>query len=129
MSEPLRKYPSLLVGMILVGLLVLVAVLGPTLVPHSVTVQDLDAQLLRPSRTHWMGTDDNGLAVMAAIAHGTRLGLQIALAVLLVTGVIGTTLGLLCGVAGGAIDEAIMRFVDAVQAFPGILLNIFIVSL
>jgi peptide/nickel transport system permease protein len=124
-----RWSPSLRVGLAVVGVLVLLALLGPLLVSASPTAQDLDAQLLPPGPGHWLGTDENGVDLMAALAHGLRLGLVISLAVLGITLVSGTLLGLVAGLRGGRVDEALMRGVDVVQAFPGVLLNIFIVSL
>jgi peptide/nickel transport system permease protein len=124
------KLPSsLIAGVVLVGALLLFAALGPLVIGQSATAQDLEVQLQRPSAAHWLGTDENGVDLAAALAEGLRLGLGIAVAVLLITAVTGTLLGLLAGLRGGLVDELIMRLCDVVQAFPGVLLNIFIVSL
>lgn len=116
------------VGAALIGAFLLMALAGPWLAPYSPTAQDLDHLLELPSRAHWLGTDENGCDLLSQLLHGARLAAKISLSVVGLCLIVGTTLGTIAGYFGGAVDEAIMRFVDVLLAFPGILLNLAIVA-
>lgn len=115
-------------GAALLAVFVLAAVLGPVLAPSSPTRADLDARLLGPSLTHLLGTDENGVDLLSEMLHGARVALEISTIVVSVCAVIGVTLGTIAGYFGGWIDEVIMRVVDVLLAFPGLLLNMAIVA-
>lgn len=130
MSLDARSWtPSAIVGAGLVGLFLLTAILGPTLAPESVTSQNLDARFLGPSWEHWLGTDQHGIDSLSQLLHGARLAGKICISVVLISASLGTTLGIVAGYYGGVVDEIVMRVVDVLLAFPGILLNIAIVAL
>nr|WP_305794545.1 nickel transporter permease [Halomarina rubra] len=76
-----------------------------------------------------MGTDQLGRDVLSRLLYGARISLQISLAVVAITLAIGTAVGLIAGYAGGWVDEALMRFVDILLAFPGILLALVIAGI
>ncbi len=124
-----RVSPSAKLGVVLVVAFLAVAIFGPVFAPHSPTEHDLDRILEGPSAEHWLGTDQNGVDVLSAMLYGARTALIISGSVVLASAVIGVTLGLIAGYYGGFIDELIMRVVDVLLAFPGILLNIAIVAL
>ena len=121
--------PSTYVGIVLVGLFLFVALIGPMIAPYSPTAQDLDHILEGPSSAHWLGTDENGVDVLSEMMHGARLALIISGTVVLICSTFGTGIGIIAGYYGGKIDELIMRIVDVLLAFPGILLNIAVVAL
>lgn len=121
--------PSAKIGVALVALFLATAVFGPLLAPHSPTEHNLDRILEGPSADHWLGTDQNGVDVLSAMLYGARAALIISGCVVILSALIGITLGLIAGYYGGKIDELIMRIVDVLLAFPGILLNIAIVAL
>jgi peptide/nickel transport system permease protein len=121
--------PAAWIGLGLIAVFVLTALVGPLAAPHSPTQQDLDHILAGPSAEHWLGTDENGVDVLSELLHGARLALLISGVVVLLCAVIGTAIGLLAGYYRGPVDEIIMRTVDVLLAFPGILLNITIVAL
>jgi peptide/nickel transport system permease protein len=125
----LRLSPSAWIGVGLIGLFVLIALLGPLLAPYSPTQQNLDRVLEGPGVEHWLGTDANGVDLLSQLLYGARLALFISGSVVIVCSAIGTFLGLIAGYFRGWIDELIMRVVDILLAFPGILLNIAIVAL
>jgi peptide/nickel transport system permease protein len=113
------------------GLLLLfaaAALLGPWLAPYSPTAQDLDHILEGPSAAHWLGTDENGVDILSEVLHGARIALAISSSVVLLSASIGVLLGLVSGYFRGWVDEVIMRVVDVLMAFPGILLNIAVVA-
>ncbi len=124
-----RIGPGSWVGMILLGLFVLLALFGPWLAPFPPELQNLDHLLERPSRAHWLGTDENGCDLLSQLLYGTRLAGAIAVSVVALCLAIGTAVGTLAGYFGGAVDEVVMRLVDVLLAFPGILLNLAIVAI
>jgi peptide/nickel transport system permease protein len=124
-----RLSPATWIGLGLVALFVLTAILGPWLAPYSPLDQNLDHILAGPSAEHWLGTDENGVDLLSQLLHGARLAFMISGVVVLLCAVLGTAIGVVAGYYRGAVDELIMRTVDILLAFPGILLNITVVAL
>ncbi len=120
--------PGAWIGAFLVLLFLLTAVLGPEIAPYSATRGDLDLKLLSPSRAHWFGTDENGVDLLSALLQGARLALFISVVTVTICAITGLTLGTIAGYYGGVIDEVVMRVVDVLMAFPGILLNLAIIA-
>ncbi|WP_084318992.1 ABC transporter permease [Deferrisoma camini] len=106
------------------ALLVVGAVLAPVLAPADPQAIDLDGTLEGPSRAHPLGQDRLGRDVLAGILYGGRVSLAVGFSVVGVSLVVGTGLGLWAGYRGGWVDEVLMRVVDILLAFPGILLAI-----
>jgi len=114
----------LLVSAGFLALLVAGAVLAPVLSPAPVDLLDLPGGLDGPSLAHPLGQDRLGRDVLAGILHGGRVSLTVGLLVVGVSLAFGTLVGFASGWAGGWVDEAVMRVVDVLLAFPGILLAI-----
>jgi peptide/nickel transport system permease protein len=125
----LRLSPSGWLGVFLVGLFLLTALVGPWVAPYAPTLQNLDRVLEGPTAEHWLGTDANGSDLFSQLLHGARWALIISGTVVAACSVVGTALGLWAGYMRGWADELLMRVVDVLLAFPGILLNIAIVAL
>lgn len=121
--------PGPLLGCLLVGAFVMVALVGPLFAPDSPTAQHLDQLLQGPSRAHLLGTDENGCDVLSQALYGARLAAIISILVVGISLVFGMTYGIIAGYLGGIVDEVMMRLVDILLAFPGILLNLAIVAL
>jgi peptide/nickel transport system permease protein len=121
--------PSAWIGVALMSTFVFLALFGPMLAPYSIEHQDLDARFLGPSSAHWLGTDQHGIDTLSQLLHGTRLVAIISTGVVSFCAISGTILGVVAGYYRGIVDEVIMRIVDILLAFPGILLNIAIVAL
>jgi len=102
---------------------------APEIAPHDPLAQKLDSRLLSPSSEYPFGTDELGRCIFSRVVYGTRISLGIGLLVVAATSIAGTVLGLLSGYMGGLLDEAIMRGVDIVMAFPNIILAIVIAGL
>ncbi|AHZ24312.1 ABC transporter permease (plasmid) [Haloferax mediterranei ATCC 33500] len=113
-------------GVAVVLALLMLAVFGPFVSPYDPVEQDLQHQLEAPSVEHPLGTDQLGRDVLTRLLHGARLSLGVAAAVTAVRLVVGTAVGLVAGYAGGWVDEALMRLVDTLLAFPGIILALVI---
>ena len=77
---------------------------------------------------HWFGTDELGRDIFSRVAHGTRISMLVGFSVVLVSSFLGLLAGSLAGYYGGWFDEVLMRVVDVLLAFPGILLAIALVA-
>lgn len=125
----LLKNPLVLSGFMIVLVITFLAILAPVIAPYDPLEQHMNSLLLSPSWQFPMGTDELGRCVLSRLLHGTRLSLQIALAIVLITGLAGTLIGMISGYLEGIIDEIIMRIVDIFLAFPGLILALVIAGL
>ena len=116
-------------GMALLGLFVLLALLGPLLCKRPPTLHDADHLLNGPSAQHWLGTDENGCDLLTQLCFGARVLLGMCVSVVTLCLTVGVLLGTVAGYVGGWLDEVVMRVIDVLLAFPGILLNLAIVAL
>ena len=89
--------------------------------PHAI---DLPSGLAAPSAEHVLGRDKLGRDVLGRLMHGARISLAVAVTTVAVSLTIGVAVGALAGFAGGALDFWLMRVVDVLLAFPGLLLAI-----
>lgn len=105
-----------------------VGVVGPVVAPYDPMYVDLSNRFQPASAAHWLGTDSSGIDTLSQLLWGARSALLISLAVVSISASIGVTVGTLAGWMGGIVDELVMRLVDILMAFPGILLNIAIVA-
>jgi peptide/nickel transport system permease protein len=123
------------VGAVLVAVLLGVALLAPVLSEKNPLASDVEHGLselgapLPPSRDAVLGTDQLGRDVWARVVASTRTSLSIAAIATLIALVIGVSVGLIAGYAGGVVDSALMRLVDLVLAFPILLLAILLAAL
>jgi peptide/nickel transport system permease protein len=116
-------------GMVLISLFVIFAVFAPWIAPNDPIEQTLLQRRQPPSRQHWMGLDEVGRDVFSRIVYGSRASLQVGILSVSLAIVVGSFLGAVSGYAGGATDQIIMRFMDILLAFPGLLLAIAVVSI
>ncbi len=124
----LRRHPRLFVGGTLVSALIFVALFAPWLSPYNPTIGDVSDGLEAPSLTHWLGTDDQGRDVLARVMSGARISLSVALISVSIGVSVGVSMGMLAGYAGGMVDLLLMRVIDALLAFPALLLAISITA-
>jgi peptide/nickel transport system permease protein len=108
-------------------LLILMAVFAPVIAPYDPIKQSSDL-LQAPSRQHLFGTDELGRDILSRIIFGARISLTVGLIAVGIAGGVGTVVGLVSGFIGGAVDGAIMRVIDVLMAFPGIILAILIMA-
>lgn len=113
-----------LIGVTLLLLLIGAAFLAPLIAPYDPTRQDLESDLLSPSKTHLLGTDKLGRDVWSRVLYGARISLLVGLSTVTISSLLGLSLGSLSGYFGGWVDQIFMRLVDILMAFPGILLAI-----
>jgi ABC-type dipeptide/oligopeptide/nickel transport system permease subunit len=122
-----RRGSALVSLAFLVGLLVVAAV-GPRWLAHPYDRQDLFQLYARPSGEHLLGTDHLGRDLLARLVYGARISLTVGLVAELIIIVIGTVVGAVAGYFGGLAESLIMRVVDALYAFPDLLLVIIVMS-
>jgi peptide/nickel transport system permease protein len=115
------------IGLAIVIFWILIGILAPVLAPFppNSTVGDFNAP---PSRDHLMGTDRIGRDVFSRLLHGSRPILLLAPFSVLSAMAVGITLGLTAGFFGGKVDEVIMRILDAIMAFPTLLLYMIVIA-
>jgi peptide/nickel transport system permease protein len=121
-SRHILKNQLSLIGVILIGALLLLAVLGPLVAPYNPYHTDPINKLLVPSKTHIFGTDSLGRDILTRVLCGARISVTIALIVLMVSGTIGTLVGITAGYFGAGIDNILMRITDIFLAFPRLIL-------
>jgi len=124
----LRRNKLVVFGGAIVALVILAAIFAPVIAPHSPYKQYTTDQLVGPSRTYPMGTDELGRDVFSRVLFGARISVQVALISLAIGGVVGGVLGLVAAYKGGVWDMVIMRFADILFAFPSLLLAIAVLA-
>jgi len=123
--ETIRNDRSSLVGAVIVATLAAIALVGPLFVGDP-NAGRLSGRLQSPSLAHPLGTDPLGRDVLTRLVYGARLTLGIAVIVTLIRLVIGLVVGVTAGLSGGLVDESLMRLVDFLFAFPGIVIALVI---
>lgn len=131
-ASPLRRYPVVPIA-ILAGVL-FCAILGDFLTPVSPTKYQLGKTFAPPfwdakgSVSHLLGTDNMGRDIFSRLIAGARISVLVVLTAIGIAGLIGTTIGLVSGYAGGRVDSVLMRVVDVQLAIPFILLALILVA-
>jgi peptide/nickel transport system permease protein len=100
------------------------ALFAPVVAPYDPLGQNLDQDLIPRSSEHWLGTDKLGRDILSRIIYGGRISLLVGITTVALSLAIGIVIGSLSGYFGGWIDQMLMRLVDILMAFPGILLAI-----
>ena len=100
------------------------ALFAPVVAPYDPLGQNLDQDLIPRSSEHWLGTDKLGRDILSRIIYGGRISLLVGSTTVALSLAIGIVIGSLSGYFGGWIDQMLMRLVDILMAFPGILLAI-----
>jgi peptide/nickel transport system permease protein len=123
-SDPKAVFAVLVLGTFAIG-----ALGAPILAPYGENDQDPSRSLQAPSLKHPMGTDRLGRDLLSRVIYGARTSVTVGLVAVSVATLIGVPLGLVAGTFGGAVDNVLMRFVDAWIAFPTLILIMSIVAI
>ena len=132
---PALRHLATLLGALIVGTALLVAIFAPLLVPHDPFAQNLDQRLIPPvwmdgSQTaHLLGTDQLGRDYLARLIYGTRVSMLIGVLTVVTSGLIGITLGILGGFYGGRTDDVVMFLITCRLSIPLILVALTVVAL
>ncbi len=127
--QRLLSDPSATVGVVLIGIMVALALLASLIARYPPNDFDLSSLNEGPSAAHWFGTDYLGRDMWSRVIYGGRTSLPAGLGVVAIALGVGAPLGLLAGYVGHLTDDLIMRLMDCLLAFPGILLAIGIVAI
>jgi peptide/nickel transport system permease protein len=124
----IRRQPRFLIGGTFILLMILLAIAAPLIVRTDPKVSHPADAIQKPSVHHLMGTDDLGRDVLGRAIYGARVSLAVGLIAVGIGLGVGLTLGMVSGYRGGWTDLLILRVIDALLAFPGLLLAISITS-
>lgn len=124
----LSKNRGASIGGVLLIVICLLVIAAPFITPYDPIKQNFRDLLVGPSPTHWLGTDNYGRDVWSRILYGGRISLTVGSISVVIGAVIGVVLGLISGYYGGLLEGFIMRLMDAMLAFPGILMAMTVVA-
>jgi peptide/nickel transport system permease protein len=113
-----RRYPLGLLGAIIVGVFVLMAIFADVIAPHDPVQTNAPYSLMAPNAHFWLGGDMMGRDLLSRLIHGARISLAVGLTSTFVGGFIGVALGLACGFLMGWFDLIVQRISDVMQALP-----------
>ena len=116
------------IGLILTILVIFVSAAAPLIALQDPLDQSARNRLKSPDETYLLGRDTFGRDVFARVLYAGRVSLVVGVAAILLGGVIGTIMGLVAGYSGGKVENAIMRFVDILMAFPSLLLGLTVLA-
>ena len=116
-------------GLAILSIFAIIAVFAPIISPYSPYKQDYKIRMEGPSISHWLGTDHLGRDTLSRLFYGARVSLLVGVVAVSISMAIGVPLGLLSGYLGGWIDEVVMRVLDALYAFPSLILALAIVAI
>jgi peptide/nickel transport system permease protein len=128
-------HASLVIGLVILGLIAAVALLAPVIAPHDPYAQDLTRRLIPPfwhpkgGWLHPLGTDNLGRDYLSRALYGARISLLIGLSVMVISGIIGTAMGLVAGYFGGRVDLVVTFLITTRLAMPVILVALAVVAL
>jgi peptide/nickel transport system permease protein len=132
---PAFRHLATLLGAVIIGAAVLVAIFAPYLTPHDPFAQDLSQRLIPPvwmegsQPTHLLGTDQIGRDYLSRLIYGTRISMLIGVLTVITSGVIGITLGIIGGFYGGRTDDVVMFLITCRLSIPLILVALTVVAL
>ena len=138
----LFKRRSAILGMVILGLLVLIAIFAPLLAPYDPQQVLIGVEKVKPRQApcihllgcpadqpqHIMGIDGNVRDEFSRVLYGARLSLLIGFTTVTFAIIVGTAIGAVAGYVGGGVDNVLMRFMDVLLAFPSLLLAIALVT-
>ena len=131
-NPALRRFlrrPTSIIGSVVLFVFFAVAIIGPFITKVDPNAIDLVNTWTLPGAGHILGTDNLGRDTFTRMIYGARTTLLVSFMAVAIGSVIGVALGLIAGYFGGAVDSLLARFIDILQAFPGILLAILIIAI
>ncbi len=129
MLRRLFKSRLFLLGFIVLCGIMAVALFGPLLSAYDFQTHNYKTRISPPSLNHWFGTDEYGRDLYTRVMYGARFSLRVGFMVAIFTAILGGLIGLLAGYIGNWVDAILMRIMDALMAFPAILLAITLMAI
>lgn len=128
MKKNVRNY-NFIIGMILTGFTLVLVIWGVIGTPYDPEAMDVALKFAKPSFSHIMGCDNFGRDIFSRVLVGCGTTLLVAVLTVAIGMLAGVIIGAFCGYFGGVVDEVVMRIMDAMFAFPSILLALVLISL
>jgi len=128
MQEVIRR-PGGLFGFVIIAAIIVAAIGAPFIAPFGPADQDTENLLQPPSKEHPLGTDHLGRDLLSRLIFGSRIALATAFPAVLLSALMGLTLGLIAGFFGGAVDGIIVTFLDAIMSFPSVIFAMALMAL
>jgi peptide/nickel transport system permease protein len=125
----LSKNPGAMIGLAILVLMILGAIFAPLITQHEPNIINPRDRLQSPGGEHWLGADPFGRDLYTRIVYGARVSLPIGIIAVVISASFGIVLGLISGYYGRIVDGVIMRLIDIMLAFPGILLALVVVAI
>ena len=125
-----KKSPSAMVGLFVVLLLIIVAIIAQFTFDYSkdIVQQNVRNRLQPPSANHPFGTDQYGRDIFIRVLYGAKYSLSVGIVSVAISCAVGSTLGLIAGYFGGAVENLILRFCEIFMGIPSVLLGIAIMA-
>ncbi|WP_298198196.1 ABC transporter permease subunit [Desulfosporosinus sp.] len=117
-----KRYPLTVTGAVIIFLVVMVSLAAPLVSPHNPYTLNLTDRLKPPGSTYLLGTDELGRDILSRIIYGARLSLLAGVGIVGIAGLFGIVIGSISGLLGGKVDQAVMRLMDIMLAFPSLVL-------
>jgi ABC-type dipeptide/oligopeptide/nickel transport system permease subunit len=115
-----------IVGFVILLVMIVFAIFAPLIAPFGYNEQDLNNVMQKPSKAHWLGTDQIGRDLLSRIIYGSQIAFIVGVVSVLISAAIGTALGMVAGFIGGFVNDLIMRITDAIMAIPGLVFTLLI---
>jgi peptide/nickel transport system permease protein len=129
LAAPRRRLPRTLVtGLVVVGIIAVLAALGPWIAPYDPDAFAVRERLEPPSAAHWFGTDEFGRDVLSRVLSGAHYSILMGLGATAISLVVGVPLGLIAALRRGWVEEVIMRCIDLMISLPPVLLGLLILA-
>ncbi|MGB9899063.1 ABC transporter permease, partial [Thermanaerothrix sp.] len=124
----LLRHRLALVGIILTVIIVIMAIFAEVIAPYDPLEIHLKDRLQPPSAAHIMGTDHLGRDIFSRVVYGARISLQVGVVSVALGTIVGLFVGMAAGYLGRSVDTVLMSIMDAIYAFPAILLALALVA-
>ena len=124
-----RRHKMAVVSLVVLGLMVLLVLLGPSLWKVAINDIDFSARLQQPSMAHPLGTDDLGQDLLARMMYGGRISLAVGMAAMMMSICVGVAIGSIAGISRGSIDAALMWLTDLFLSLPQLPLLLLVIYL
>ncbi len=124
----LWKNRSGMIGLAIILVMLIIAILSPVLAPYDPLEMHAEDRFHPPAAPYYLGTDEFGRDILSRILIGSRVAFSVGLVSVGLSTIMGVSIGLVAGYKGGKFDSVVMRFFDALLAFPAILLAIIILA-
>jgi ABC-type dipeptide/oligopeptide/nickel transport system permease subunit len=122
--KKIRQNPLALTSVIIIGLMILLSILSPFILPNDFSTISMQNMYALPSLEHPFGCDEVGRDILARILYGARYTLGVGFLSVFLSAIFGIAMGAAAGYFGGVVDQIVMRFLDIMAAFPQLLLAI-----